>query len=648
MNIKINYLKNIKEFDLSIEDKKINFIFGISGSGKTTIAEALTKEDLEKIVQIGKQPDDILVTINGKERNINSFKEYNLAEVEKLYLYKEEGEEAYEIIFANSESYFKKIIDYQKLVSELSSYKDDLLSEINKINELMETQKIKKLSKRGELYASTVVKKVQKLHEDEKTRDVLEVAKSHGQEKVTWLKKGTKFLEYQEKICPFCEQDIKEDKYKTIENLSSLDNIFFHGVNEAETKYADLGIKKPNYLDKKSLEKHEQTMIKYMTILKDLININDYIELSNISEINPQQISKLKISNELTEIYPQIANAVNETNKKITQIKRQLSRIKSEMKKIIAKNKDYINRQLELLGTKYSIVEKPIKPNEKKASFILKHNDDNNNIDRSETLSTGEKNLIALIFFLIKNQKKNLIIDDPASSFDESRRKIIYNMILKASNDRMVLVLSHDEVFTKFAIRSKYRDKNDKIGVIKYISNYTGNPKFQKIKLKDYGTLENFAKERINSTSNPLLHAINSRLIFETCKDESPDYKAVYCYLSGIIHCESNKEIITNIKQYGVSEENILKIIKNKTGAQLLKLSQYDRTKITYKDFTNFEKIFVVRETEDKGNIREEMSNLIHLNDTLAICINPYKYDTFSPYIYERINKWQQEYINAI
>src|SRR5690606_7776953 len=163
-----------------------------------------------------------------------------------------------------------------------------------------------------------------------------------------------------------------------------------------------------------------------------------------------------------------------EMNLELTQIKKNLSRLKSEMKKTIANNKNEINNQLKLFGINYKVVEKPLKPNEKKAAFILKHNNDQNEIDRSKHLSTGEKNIFALILFLVRTKTKNLIIDDPASSFDSNRRKIIYDLIIKKSTKRTVLLLSHDEVFIKFAVKSKYIDNNDRIGDIKYISNYTG------------------------------------------------------------------------------------------------------------------------------------------------------------------------------
>lgn len=42
MKINIKNYKNIENLTLDIEDNKINHIFGISGSGKSSIAQALS------------------------------------------------------------------------------------------------------------------------------------------------------------------------------------------------------------------------------------------------------------------------------------------------------------------------------------------------------------------------------------------------------------------------------------------------------------------------------------------------------------------------------------------------------------------------------------------------------------------------------
>lgn len=72
MNIKINNYKNLQSLNLDICENKINYIFGISGSGKSSIGDALKKNytDEQKMFLI----DFCLMLINATERYINKNK----------------------------------------------------------------------------------------------------------------------------------------------------------------------------------------------------------------------------------------------------------------------------------------------------------------------------------------------------------------------------------------------------------------------------------------------------------------------------------------------------------------------------------------------------------------------------------------------
>lgn len=55
----------------------------------------------------------------------------------------------------------------------------------------------------------------------------------------------------------------------------------------------------------------------------------------------------------------------------------------------------------------------------------------------------------------------------------------------------------------------------------------------------------------------------------------------------------------------------------------------------------DLEKIVYARETcTGKGSkrIKDELSNIIHLNNSYLICLNPYKYNYYSTFTYHYIN----------
>ncbi|MBQ6216213.1 MAG: hypothetical protein IJK53_02410 [Erysipelotrichaceae bacterium] len=70
MKIKISGYKNIESLEMYIDDYKINMLFGMSGSGKSSIAEALQKKDLEENCTLGKNIKQEIL-INGEENSSN-------------------------------------------------------------------------------------------------------------------------------------------------------------------------------------------------------------------------------------------------------------------------------------------------------------------------------------------------------------------------------------------------------------------------------------------------------------------------------------------------------------------------------------------------------------------------------------------------
>ena len=64
MKIKIKNYNGIKEIEYEIEDKKINFLFGISGSGKSSIATALSDPILNNHIRVGESLKNVLVEVD--------------------------------------------------------------------------------------------------------------------------------------------------------------------------------------------------------------------------------------------------------------------------------------------------------------------------------------------------------------------------------------------------------------------------------------------------------------------------------------------------------------------------------------------------------------------------------------------------------
>ena len=76
--------------------------------------------------------------------------------------------------------------------------------------------------------------------------------------------------------------------------------------------------------------------------------------------------------------------------------------------------------------------------------------------DPSEILSEGEQKAIALADFIAETNtttiNKGIIFDDPVNSLDEERKSVIAKRLIEISNDKQVIIFTHDLVFVSSLI----------------------------------------------------------------------------------------------------------------------------------------------------------------------------------------------------
>ncbi len=65
MKIYIDGYKNLHKFEVDIDDNRLNLLFGMSGTGKSSVGEALKREDLDKNKTIGRDKPPV-IKIDGK------------------------------------------------------------------------------------------------------------------------------------------------------------------------------------------------------------------------------------------------------------------------------------------------------------------------------------------------------------------------------------------------------------------------------------------------------------------------------------------------------------------------------------------------------------------------------------------------------
>lgn len=654
MKIEIKNYNNLKSLSYEIQDNKINFLVGISGCGKSSIANALTNNDLDGHTPFGTINNPV-VKVDGKNSKIDDFELFDIDYMKGVLIDKTKGSDIYNIIVSNYGELETIKIDYINSIEPLLIQKERIQSLLYKINELIKGLNIK--YKKDDTYAATcsidrLVKNI-----ENNTNSYIK-GKQYNSARVKWFNDGKNTEEYSNSSCPFCNKKLSNSRKSLIEKITIFDSKTYETINSKSGLLEDLKINEPNWLNKKEVNSFNKKIRMHYDIKKELENILDYIHIVSKIDISINTFKVIKPSKYMKELYPEIYQCIDDFNVNYSNVRKKLGILKKNTDKIISANVKEINNLLDTLGIQYRFKKMSIDEENKNASYIIKHNRDDVDSDRVNNLSFGEKNIIGLILFLISHKnKKCLIIDDPASSYDEYRRKVIFDMLYDLKKeDTTMLVLSHDQVFAKYAIYhkesalEKHDTKKSKLDY-KFIE-FTGNVDYIEtykdvtiipINREDFDSMTNFIKVRLNELEPRICYetAINLRLYYEINKAKKY-HKHVYGYLSAILHRKCKSEIIEELQKYNRTEEEIVNIISNDTGIDYSLLSDSYLNNSSVENLNIFEKLIYVRDeiksSSGQGKvIKNELSNIIHLNLAYAVCLNPYKFNYFSKYVYEYV-----------
>lgn len=638
MKISINNFANIKQLKFSLEDKKLNFIYGISGSGKSSISKALTSktDEIDKYKTFGSR-DDVHVHIYSEEEiKFGIFDDEAIHE----YVFIKSGKEIYDVLFGEN-------TDLRALREELNVFlnSNDVLDIRNIINSQRElisklelelglsTTKSGSISKRG-VYSTL-----------SKPKTYTNIDSELNINQKSWIKQGNEFMD--DNTCPFCSQtmsDVIIDRIKQI--INELPNDYQTIIKASENlKKIGISINIEKINEEKEQIELKNRIDKEYKILKEL---NIIVEALNVSIHNDKSLEKtfkMKPSEEVKKFFSKhninITSFLEQLEKGTVGYIGQKKKYNSILQTHIKKNIKDINQHIESFGIKYKFVKKDYLSKEE--GYNLIHNDADS--DKSDFLSTGEKNIIALILFLISNKDKNLIIDDPVSSYDEYRREQILRFIIDYRHQQQLtnyttLILSHDQIFLKFLTKFLKDDKHpSKVGNVYHLENINGECRVLEICSNDVDILYTHIKRRCIEVNNYSQKVINLRLLYELKNPKGIEYKYLSAILHSIRHNLTVEKLTEILKQHNCSEEKIIENIFTETEVILTKFKE-GLFEINKDQFTKFELLCYVREFIHKSSDKKELNSIVHFNYSLLHILNPYKFNFQSEKCYNILNNW--------
>ena len=510
MNITIKNCNNIRKGNISIEKNKLNIKYGINGTGKSTIALAIEKnDDLSFLKTFGSLEEP---SIEFSE-NINKVVTFNSNFVNNIVFNGNTVINNSFEVFIKSDQYDEK---RKRILEELKSLNKETIADENtkKLLEILSNLEPRlKLKSSGDVYQTSDFKSILSKNNIYQIPEELESYSeflSDKEKNINWIDWKTKGFEFDDKKkCPFCTEILKstydeekkkfKDTYKKndVKHLTEMKQLIEELKNYMDTDSFDSlqnCIIEPKNEDeimlvfKKFIADYKYLLEKFIKIINfDSYNLKNNTDISNLGDI----VSNLKIKTDNityfgNDLFMNICNSVNnridKILEKIEQLKAEVGAINGIIKTTIEKSKKEINDFLEIARFDYKfdiIVEK-----DNEAKTLLKYAKNNIqeiNVDNIENhLSWGERNAFALVLFMFYalSQKADLIIlDDPISSFDGNKKYAIIDRLfsntksLKSLRNKTVLMLTHDfEPVIDFVINGKPNNE----AIVNYIKNVNG------------------------------------------------------------------------------------------------------------------------------------------------------------------------------
>ncbi len=558
-SIKIKNCNNIDTGIIALAQNRLNIKYGCNGTGKTTIAKAISYaienndnlSELKPFKHFGNDLPENLPSIEGLE-NINSIKIFDEKYIEQfLYLPDELVKDSFEI-FVRTPKYDKLSLEIDTIINTISdTFKNDeeLESTINAFNDFFQACSPKsstELAKNKPMHKGLGLgNKIAHIPEELKSFSSFLQNTSNGQN-IKWLKwqsDGQNYIE-ESKHCPFCTASTEKtlssirrisEEYspKTIEHLVKILNVF-EMLNPYFTDEAKAKIKEITNNIGEMSQTHQTYLVEVSNQVQDI-----YRQLTSIKNLNlthlhkfdkvAEEIKKLKIdlscaSHLNSEKMAEKAKSINESLETILVAAGQLQRCIAQQKRIIEENiknhKDEINDFLKSAGYSYSVdIHGSDTSNYK---ITLSHNDDSesSSIEVKKHLSYGEKNAFALVMFMydVLHEKPDLVIlDDPLSSFDGNKQFALLNLLFMGKTclkDFTVLVLTHEFHFLLDCVYN-FSGKIPASPVASYI--FTTNNCLSEIPIErsDFLSIANIALENITTSSNVISKCVYLRRFLE-------------------------------------------------------------------------------------------------------------------------------------
>jgi hypothetical protein len=695
MLVKFEKCNNIEVGSVELMENTLNLKYAVNGSGKTTVARTILASVYERL---GTEKNALAAltpfkyrkdasakpTVTGTE-TIQSVRVFDEKYINEFVFQADELLKGSFDIFIRGEAYEKGIEEIDAHVATMQkalSEDKDIAALISDFNEI--SSSFGKETKSGIHGSSGIAKAFKGGNPVLNIPTGLEPYKSFIQHSenykwVQWQLTGGNYVDIGTD-CPYCTNDIK-DKRETIKRVSevyepkAIENInkiaaAFQRVDkyfsdETKAKITEFVASMGGYTsDQANYLREIKTQIdrlygKFLAAqklgfssLKDVEKVSTglhehRIDLSLFPHLNSDATSqKASIVN----------TAIDELQAQVGKLQGMVKKQKLLIEQLVTEHSTGINSFLISAGYAYQVVLADNGTGKPRLKLIHSELDGDLSNVKSH-LSYGERNAFALVLFMYDALKTNpdlVVLDDPISSFDKSKKYAIVDMLFRQGSgslrDKTVLLLTHDlEPVVDMLVHHSDRFKKP---FATFLQNNSGALSEKEFERADIKTFIEITDQNIASNCHTLNKLIYLRRKYEVANEKGLAYQVI----SNVLH----KRTIPQLREGGHDRNMTQQEIQDGCNEILVVIPEFDYQTLLglitddgqliplyASTMSNYEKLHLYRILFDKKDsgvesdvVKKFINEAFHIENDYIYQLNPREFQTVPHFVIDQCNRY--------
>ena len=690
MDVVIENCRSIDHASISIEPNRLNVKFAPNGTGKSSTAKAI-------VAAINGSDTSGLIPFKWRQNESSGEHPFRVVGLESIATVEAFDENYVQSVVFQQDNLFPGSFDVFVRTPDFLKTESDLKDQLHALVELADRDEIRKLTTELNSFLSSLIGNsgldrhnmpkasspaVKALregntweHEDPLLAPFKPMLGVGPFKKwAAWHKQGEEYLPRMEGVCPYCGQSISDvrpridavgnsfdsSKAGNIEKVIEAVSVGSSYMSETATDRLNSIVDSAEPITEQAkafVGKVAQDAQLIVSTLDKLRTTASFFDLSKADDLSAR-LENCKINIELIDTFDsavcrEIANEINDAVEaakcNIGILKGLVNRQKDVLARSLKDKCKEINAFLATAGYPYSV--NISSQDDDKCSVKLMHSCSWEVSDSREALSYGERNAFALVFFAYECKRRNpdlIILDDPISSFDGSKRYALLNMLFLGGageatlKGKTVLLLTHD-YGTLFDIEHTHKPAFQPSAKSCVLSCNKGEVSEITVEACDMVLADALYGDLAKKSSSLITRLVYARRVLEIREDKGDAYNVV----SSLFHHRPVPTLQDGTLLDSASVSHGIAVLESIVGEKVDYSLLFDIVEnptemlaLFDEPHSNYEKLQLARiatqgKTDDKV-LKERMDDSVHVGNGFLYQLDPTKFELVPTELVER------------